>query len=347
MAFAIDSPGHLNRRFTDGNPVTGLEATVVSSDWLNMIQDELLALVAGAGLTASKADNGQLFAAVRAMILQQAGLIGDLRNTDVSNLLGMISALQDRAANLEARNGGRLVARNYIGHTGQAAVYQCHAQAYWAEITLIGGGGAGGQAPATGAGQGASAPGGASGSVSRYVIHNLAAVLGPNKRLVYYVGGGGVPTGTNVGGQGQQSVCQTAEAGVWAAGTTFLTAPGGLGGAGQGPSTAGTSGGQGAGGGVGTRLRAAGTGYHADAWSLSNGSAGHTGLSVGASAAIGGNGGGGRWGGGGTGAGVNSPGGDATDWGGGGGGSCGINGSAPQPGGRGLSGLLVVEEYSP
>ena len=41
----------------------------------------------------------------------------------------------------------------------------------------------------------ATGDGGAAGSVSRYIIYNLAAVLGPNKRMVYYIGGGGAPGG--------------------------------------------------------------------------------------------------------------------------------------------------------
>ena len=52
--------------FTEGDPVNSVPATVVSADWLNMIQEELMALVLAAGIAPSKVTRTQ----VRDSILQ-------------------------------------------------------------------------------------------------------------------------------------------------------------------------------------------------------------------------------------------------------------------------------------
>lgn len=58
------TPGY----FTGGDPAVPLAPTTVSPDWLNAIQEELVGVIIGAGLDLSKADNGQLLAAIRALI---------------------------------------------------------------------------------------------------------------------------------------------------------------------------------------------------------------------------------------------------------------------------------------
>lgn len=50
--------------FTEGNPSSGLLATVPGVDWFNMTQEELMAVVLAAGLTPSKTDNTQLLQAI-------------------------------------------------------------------------------------------------------------------------------------------------------------------------------------------------------------------------------------------------------------------------------------------
>ena len=305
--------------------------------------ENLRRIMAEAAIAPTAANTEALLAAVRALIRAQTDPLYAFRATDA----GGIAALAGRVGTLEGKTGGRLLTRNYIGYTGAAGTYQFGADAWRAEIALIGGGGAGGQAPGpVPGGQGSSGPGGAAGSVSRFVMHNLVAVLGPNKRMTYYIGGGGAPTGAAKGADGQQSVLQSVESGVWAPRTNFLTAPGGFGGTGQGPNVSGTSGGQGSGGGAGTWLSASGTGYSTGAWSMTDGTGGHSGFSIAGAAAIGGHGGDGAWGGGGIGGGINTAGGSATNWGAGGGGSACIGGTTSQPGGYGFSGLLVVEEFS-
>lgn len=58
------TPGY----FTGGDPAVPTAPTVVDADWLNAIQEELAAVVLGAGLALAKANNGQLLAAIQALI---------------------------------------------------------------------------------------------------------------------------------------------------------------------------------------------------------------------------------------------------------------------------------------
>jgi hypothetical protein len=61
----IDSQGATAEgRFTEGNPTIPEPATVVSADWLNAVQDEILNVLAEAGIQPEKADNAQLKEAI-------------------------------------------------------------------------------------------------------------------------------------------------------------------------------------------------------------------------------------------------------------------------------------------
>ena len=51
--------------FTEGNPGTGLVATVVTKDFLNGMQDELSAIVSDGGLSNDKSDSAQVLAAIK------------------------------------------------------------------------------------------------------------------------------------------------------------------------------------------------------------------------------------------------------------------------------------------
>lgn len=72
----IDTPtATSDNRFTEGDPTIPVAATVVSADWLNAVQEELAAVITGAGLELDKADNAQLWQAVsRAITAAQPGL---------------------------------------------------------------------------------------------------------------------------------------------------------------------------------------------------------------------------------------------------------------------------------
>lgn len=65
----IDSPGAApGGLFTDGDPAIGTPATIVSDDWLNAVQQEICAVVEGAGDSLSKPNNAQVLAAIRKLI---------------------------------------------------------------------------------------------------------------------------------------------------------------------------------------------------------------------------------------------------------------------------------------
>lgn len=70
---AAGAPGF----FTAGDPVGGTPATVLSQDWANMVQEELMAPVVAAGLAPSKTDHGQVLEALFALL----GVGGNLAAT--------------------------------------------------------------------------------------------------------------------------------------------------------------------------------------------------------------------------------------------------------------------------
>lgn len=62
----IDGPAALpGGHFSEGDPATGSPATVLTADWAEAVQEELCAVIAGAGLALAKANNAQLLAAIR------------------------------------------------------------------------------------------------------------------------------------------------------------------------------------------------------------------------------------------------------------------------------------------
>lgn len=62
----IDGPGAtVDHRFTEGDPVGGVPATVVTAAWLNDIQEELANLLAAAGIDPVKGTQNQVLKAIR------------------------------------------------------------------------------------------------------------------------------------------------------------------------------------------------------------------------------------------------------------------------------------------
>ena len=57
---APGAPGY----FTGGDPATALPATVVTADWANEVQEEIVAVIAAAGLALTKGDTTQLYKAI-------------------------------------------------------------------------------------------------------------------------------------------------------------------------------------------------------------------------------------------------------------------------------------------
>lgn len=71
--FRIDSDGHVNNRFTDGNPQSGQPATILSADWANAVQEELVNVIGTANLVLDRDNDRQLTEAIIALI---AGVVG-------------------------------------------------------------------------------------------------------------------------------------------------------------------------------------------------------------------------------------------------------------------------------
>lgn len=64
----IDGPGATaDHKFTDGDPVGGVPATVVTDDWLNEIQEEIMSVLAAASIAPVKGTQNQLLGAIRAL----------------------------------------------------------------------------------------------------------------------------------------------------------------------------------------------------------------------------------------------------------------------------------------
>lgn len=58
----------LNGQFTNGNPLIGLPASLDPAEWANNVTEELLNVIRAPGLTPDEANNGQLLAAISALI---------------------------------------------------------------------------------------------------------------------------------------------------------------------------------------------------------------------------------------------------------------------------------------
>lgn len=67
--------------FTEGNPATGTPATKVRASWLNMLQEELCAILAAAGITRSKTSYNQINSALQKMY---APIVGATRNASMT-----------------------------------------------------------------------------------------------------------------------------------------------------------------------------------------------------------------------------------------------------------------------
>lgn len=64
----IDTPGHVQNRFSEGNPQTGQRATVMSAAWFNDVQENLMEVLEQAGIAAVKGKEDQLYLAIVALI---------------------------------------------------------------------------------------------------------------------------------------------------------------------------------------------------------------------------------------------------------------------------------------
>lgn len=78
----IDGPGAtVDNRFTDGDPVAGTQATIVTDDWANDVQEELISVLTAGGIAPVKGVQDQLLKAIRAI---SGGVVGSSRNVRMS-----------------------------------------------------------------------------------------------------------------------------------------------------------------------------------------------------------------------------------------------------------------------
>lgn len=64
----IDTSGHVLNRFSDGNPLTGQQATLVDAAFANALMDEIVNVIQHAGIPLAKGTNNQLRDAIIALI---------------------------------------------------------------------------------------------------------------------------------------------------------------------------------------------------------------------------------------------------------------------------------------
>ena len=107
--------------FTAGDPQTGEGATVVTDDWLNMVQEELISVVQAAGIALDKTDRGQLLAAIRKFV--NASL--PVNNPAVQGTLtaGIFAAPGNGSQNLNLLYGPGLSYRLAGQNDGNLVVY--------------------------------------------------------------------------------------------------------------------------------------------------------------------------------------------------------------------------------
>lgn len=65
----IDAPGATaQNRFTQGDAVQGIPATVVDDEWLNAVQEEVVTVIDEASIALNKSSHNQLFLAIQKMV---------------------------------------------------------------------------------------------------------------------------------------------------------------------------------------------------------------------------------------------------------------------------------------
>jgi microcystin-dependent protein len=72
----IDGPGHLNGSFVDEDAYSGRAPTLVTPEWLNAVQGELVSVVVSAGIPLDKSDATQLARAIQSGKLFSAAAAG-------------------------------------------------------------------------------------------------------------------------------------------------------------------------------------------------------------------------------------------------------------------------------
>ncbi len=127
------------KEFTQGLPGSGVDATIITVEWLNAIQREIVNVLVGAGLAVTPADDSQILKAIKAIILSsfQArttlagyGITDAMLSTPQAGVVGKISDILKHSIGVyasgttdgpPASNGGLFLRMKYPGATSQVA----------------------------------------------------------------------------------------------------------------------------------------------------------------------------------------------------------------------------------
>ncbi len=65
--------------FTRGNPQTGVQATALDDDYFDAVQEEIVGVIEGAGISLNKANRAQLFTALKKLFLQSGNNLSEIK----------------------------------------------------------------------------------------------------------------------------------------------------------------------------------------------------------------------------------------------------------------------------
>jgi len=83
----VPSVGLVNGQFVDENPVAGSPGSLIPAVWGNSVTQEILSVVAGAGMAPSEADNGQLLKALQIIMAKASPMVSLVTNVSTSKVL--------------------------------------------------------------------------------------------------------------------------------------------------------------------------------------------------------------------------------------------------------------------
>ena len=100
----IDGIGNVDGMFTEGDPLVPTAPTQITGPWLNAIQEEVVGVITGAGLTLNKADNTQLKQALNILVPKRWGVC--IAPSNVSTLADFLAASYTELDDYYTKNGG-------------------------------------------------------------------------------------------------------------------------------------------------------------------------------------------------------------------------------------------------
>jgi hypothetical protein len=71
----IDGPGHLGNTFVNEDAATGRAPTVVTPEWLNAVQGEIIAVIESADLPLNKSNSAQLLQALQSGMVSRTNAV--------------------------------------------------------------------------------------------------------------------------------------------------------------------------------------------------------------------------------------------------------------------------------